>query len=160
MESVCSEKRHDCLSEIALILKVVFFMLRYYLLKENKIKRIGLDSSKRSFPDLKGERLILLSLYYSKEDMYVSAARLNYILFDEEGKWDFLPIEKEAAAVIIDKTLDYDNDNKITYIRPLPELTENQEELLKKRIVKDFGKNTWYQVKLKIWEDRKTRKTF
>ncbi|MEJ6949434.1 hypothetical protein [Natronospora cellulosivora (SeqCode)] len=139
-------------------------MFRYYLIEDKKIKKIGKESHERSFPDLIGKKLILLTLYYQNEEegLYVSAARLNYILFDEEGKWDFLPIEKKALAVTIDDMLDFynENDNKVTHIRLLPKLTEKQEKLLKKRLEKDFGKNAWYQVKLKMQDDRDMRKTF
>jgi len=132
--------------------------LRFYLLHENKLIKIGRDSYKsRRFPALANNIAMLLQVVYLNSDNpFILKIWLSNIYFDDNGKWDIYPMERVKAANAMNDLFDnnYKDENKIAHLIPKPKLSPKQKDMLKKRITKDFGIQFWNEMFVLLKKDK------
>ncbi|RJR20831.1 MAG: hypothetical protein C4582_08690 [Desulfobacteraceae bacterium] len=124
--------------------------IRFYIITENKIIRVGVDSdNKRPFPEFSGKTAVMLELFYFKtKPPSLLRSSLALIEFDTDGRWSISSVEEQRAIHKIGQVMNR-SPEKVSFI-PAPRINKNQKGLLKERIVKDFGIHFWNSLKNNI----------
>ncbi len=121
--------------------------IRFYVITENKVVRVGVDSQKkRRLPPLSGKTALLLELIYLKtEPPSLFRSSLALIEFDTLGRWSLSPVEEQRAIRKINQAWDRKLE-KVPFISG-PRINKTQKALLKERIVKDFDIHFWNSLR-------------
>ncbi len=124
--------------------------IRFYVITENKIVRVGVDSqNKRRLLPLSGKTALLLELIYLKTvPLSLFRSSLALIEFDTLGRWSLSPVEEQRAIRKINQAWDNSSEN-VPFI-PGPRINKAQKALLKERIVKDFDIYFWNSLREKL----------
>lgn len=123
--------------------------LRMYLTTQNKVKRIALNAlhDDRKFEELAGQKAVAVELTYvefNKKPVYLRSLKLFNVYFDLDGKVnEELTFPKPNNSP---KQNAQQQGSKVVQLNrrdKAPELTRDQKESLKKRLIKDFGEEVW-----------------
>ncbi|MBO8137192.1 MAG: hypothetical protein H0Z40_03525 [Desulfotomaculum sp.] len=121
--------------------------MRLYLVNENKIKRIAVNALQdgRLFKDLAGKKAVGLEIMYVQQDkkpLYIRSLRLFNIYFDLDGNVNQeLTFPKKQG----ENPKQYSGKKVVEIGRrdKEPELTKDQKEAIRKKLLKDFGQEVW-----------------
>ena len=131
--------------------------VKMYLMQESKIKRLAAKAlyDGRTFKDLAGKKAIGVEITYThqnKKPLFIRAIRLFNIYFDENGCVD--------EELTFPKQSDRQNDTKdkqlsgkvveLEFRDKEPILTKKQKEVLKNRLIKDFGEEVWKNTPVRV----------
>lgn len=121
--------------------------IRLYIMTENKIVRVGVDSdNKRKLPKYSGKTAVMLELFYYKTNPpTLLRSTLALIEFDIDGRWSISAAEEQRAVHKIGQVMNGSSE-KVSFI-PGPKINKHQKGLLKERIIKDFGIHFWNSLK-------------
>jgi len=121
--------------------------VRFYIITENKIIRVGVESdNKRKLPEFSGKTAIILELFYSKtKPLFLLRSNLALIEFDTDGRWNISSTEEQRAVHKIGQAMN-SSPGKVSFISG-PRINKKQKVLLKDRIVKDFDIHFWNGLK-------------
>ncbi len=124
--------------------------LRFYIITENKVIRVGVNSDKkRQLPEYSGKTAVLLELYYSKtEPPFLLRSGFALIEFGRDGRWSISAAEEQRAVYKMGQGMNSSSE-KVTYI-PSPKINRHQKALLQERLVKDLGIHFWNSLKNNI----------
>ncbi|MTI80131.1 MAG: hypothetical protein FH758_04475 [Firmicutes bacterium] len=121
--------------------------LRLYLVTENKVKRVAVDAlqDSRLFHDLAGKKAVGLELTFvqqDKEPKYIRSLRLFNVYFNLDGRVN----EELTFPSKSQEETPKQTDEKVVEIGRRdkePELNNDQKEIIKKKLLKDFGQEVW-----------------
>lgn len=131
--------------------------MRLYLLTEGKVKRVAVNALQdgRIFHDLVGKKAIVAEITYvheNKSPRYFHSLRLFYVYFDENGK-----VNEDLTFPhrgLRQDDADQDQfDEKVVAIGKRykqPELSKQQRELIKERLLKDFSEEVWENTPARV----------
>lgn len=117
--------------------------IRLYIIAENKIIKVGVDSDKkRRLPEFSGKTAVLLELFYTKTNSPSPLrSTLALIEFDVDGRWSISAAEEQRAIHKLGQGMN-SSFEKVSFIRG-PKINKYQKGLLKDRIIKDLGIHFW-----------------
>lgn len=116
--------------------------VRFYLVEKDRIRKIGVDSNmKRKFPGLENTNQTLMIIIF--EENQINRVELSNIVFNEDGQWD---IDREQMKLKIKNFDILGNKKKYPKIDFKPTLTTKQLDLIKHKVVNDFGIHFWQQI--------------
>ncbi|MBM7854277.1 hypothetical protein JOC37_000650 [Desulfohalotomaculum tongense] len=122
--------------------------LRMYLVSGNKIKRLAVNALQdgRLFHELAGKKAVALELTFIRQDktpLYIRSLRLFYVYFDLDGRVnEELTFPRRRLG---DQPKHHSGEKVVEIGRrdKEPELTSTQKEIIKQRLLKDFGPEVW-----------------
>ncbi|MCD5407172.1 MAG: hypothetical protein LRZ99_05730 [Desulfotomaculum sp.] len=130
---------------------------RMYLVATSKVKRLAINALNdgRLFHDLAAQKAIVVELTYVKQESiapYIRSLRLFFAYFDVDGRVDQeltfpksnVNHESIRESYLQDKVVKLGRRDK------KPELTKNQKAILKKRLLHDFGEDTWDNTPMRV----------
>jgi hypothetical protein len=131
--------------------------LRLYLLTEDKIKRVAVKALQdgRIFHELIGKKAIMAEITYlqlNKKPMYLDSLRFFYVYFDETGKVNeelTFPRRNQHRDEIEPERY----NKKVVAIGrrdKQPELNKKQREVVRERLIKDFGEEVWKNTPMRV----------
>ncbi|MEG6616133.1 hypothetical protein V6C27_06785 [Peptococcaceae bacterium 1198_IL3148] len=130
---------------------------RLYLMTESKVKRVAVTALQdgRLFPDLAGKKAIVADINYvheNKSPIYLDSLRLYYVYFDENGKVNEELTFPRRNQPQDDVDQNQYNDKVVAIGRrdKQPELSKKQKELVKERLLKDFGEEVWSNTPMRV----------
>ena len=113
-----------------------------YLLINGKVIRIGLNMN-RKFPEKAGSRTEWISVYHT--DGEIIKVTINWAYFDMNGTFDFTYYGREAAQKIDEAIFGKERKTgklvQLSFKVKVPQLKDEDKELIKARLIKDFGVN-------------------
>ncbi|WP_031515535.1 hypothetical protein [Desulfofalx alkaliphila] len=129
--------------------------LRLYLVTDNKIKRLALTAMHdgRVFNDLAGKKAVVAELTYAQQDkrvVYLRALRLFYVYFDLDGKINEELTFPKRSSQELPKRSSKQKVVKLGRRDRYPELTREQKDLVKKRLLRDFGQEVWDNTPMRV----------
>lgn len=136
---------------------------RVYFVEVDKVYKVGLDT-KRVFPNLAGKMVPYVTVIFRKGEVpEILQVRVDPAYINPEGQWKITDFEHRCAASAMEKIFDglveNTKDKKVSRISYRPVrimLTDNQKELIKVRIDKDFGVGIWNSLpphlKMDLWK--------
>ena len=125
---------------------------RFYFIVEERILRVGLDSSNKGvFTKLAGKKVYLVELRYFLRNTGTTrfdAISINYVDIYDNGNWEFTHYEQIGRKVAEQMDLLLGSGTKkISHLVPKPKLNNKEREALKGRIIKDYDIYFWNNVK-------------
>lgn len=112
--------------------------LRSYIISQDEIIKVGNDSDRRTkFPRMANKKGIIVRVFFLKDEPTLNLVSFStgMVCFNNEGQWDFDPIEERKTVNTLAGMFSSDN---VMHMSFNPKLGVQQKTILWDRLRKDF----------------------
>lgn len=130
--------------------------LRLYLLTEQRIKRLALKALQdgRLFDDLAGKKAVVAEVTYvqhGKTPLYLRSLQFFHVYFDEDGRVNKeLTFPSRHQGETKEQRTKNSKVVRIGHRDKPPQLNSTQKEIVKTRLLKDFGEDVWENTSARV----------